>query len=90
MGLFLKLLGLVDVLAAATLVLASTGIIPIRWTLTIAAALCLKAIVFWGGVVSAFDILLALYLAATTFTGAPLLNILFGLYLSIKGLYSFV
>ena len=88
MGLFLKLLGLVDLLAAAALVTASADIIPLRWTLTIAAALALKAIAFWGGPVSAFDVLLAVYIAATTFTGAPLLNILFGLYLGIKGLYS--
>jgi hypothetical protein len=89
MGLFLKLLGLFDLIAAAMLFLAATNTVPWRLVIMVAACLVLKGLVFRGGPVSMLDIIIGLYLALTTLTGWPLLSILFGLYLLLKGAYSF-
>ena len=90
MGVFLKLLGLFDLLAATILFLTTSHIIPGRLVFVVAAALILKGIVFRGGPVSAFDIIIGLYLILTLATSWGLLNILFGIYLALKGIYSFV
>jgi hypothetical protein len=90
MGLFLKLLGLFDLLAAAMLFLAASHVIPGRFVFIVAAALVLKGFAFRGGPVSALDVIIGLYLLLTLATSWGLLNVLFGAYLGLKGLYSFV
>ncbi len=90
MGVFLKLLGLFDLLAAAFLFLAASHVVPDRLVLVVAAALVLKGFMFRGGPVSALDVIIGLYLALTLVTGWGLLSVLFGAYLALKGLYSFV
>jgi len=90
MPLVLKFLGLFDLLAATMLFLAATHIIPGRLILIVAAALIIKGLVFHGGPVSALDIVIGLYLALSTLWSAAMLNILFGVYLGLKGIYSFV
>jgi hypothetical protein len=90
MGLFLKLLGLFDLLAAAMLFLAASHVVPGRFVVIVAAALALKGFAFRGGPVSVLDVIIGLYLLLTLVTGWGLLNILFGIYLGLKGLYSFV
>lgn len=89
MGFILKLLGLVDLAAAALLFLDGTVAFPWRIILMIALCLGVKAAAFWGGPVSGFDLLLGAYLLLTPFTDFGLLNALFGAYLVIKGVYSF-
>jgi hypothetical protein len=89
MGLLLKLLGLFDLVAAAMLFLAATNAVPWRLVVMVATCLVLKGLVFRGGPVSALDVIIGLYLALTTQTSWLLLNVLFGLYLLLKGTYSF-
>ncbi len=90
MGLFLKLLGLIDLAAAALLFLANLDL-PTRIVLTVAGLLAFKGIGFRGDPVSVFDIFLGCYLAfATLIQNIGPLSILFGIYLGFKGFYSFI
>ncbi len=87
MGLFLKLLGLIDL--AATLLLFTAGHEwPWRWVAYVALALAAKGAIFWSDPVSRFDIVIAAYLLLTALINIKLLSILAGIYLGIKALYS--
>jgi len=88
MGFILKLLGLIDLLAAGLLFLSPLQLFPVKFVLIVAACLALKALMFWGGPVNAFDVIIAAYLAFTLVVAFPLVNVLVGLYLVLKGLYS--
>lgn len=83
-----KLLGLVDILTAAVLFLASTDIFGTRFILTVAAVLFIKAVAFVHDPVSKFDIIIAIYLAITLVHNINGLSILFGIYIGFKGIYS--
>lgn len=88
MGLLVKLLGLVDLAAAAALFLASSDLLPKRILLMIAAMLAIKGFSFKGDPVSTFDVVLAIYLLITLAINIKALSILFGIYLVFKGLFS--
>ena len=90
MGLFLKLLGLVDLAAAACLFLATADIIPTRFVLMVMVAIIGKGLVFWGGPVSMLDLVIGVYVGVSAFASWGLLSTICGIYLLIKGLYSFM
>ncbi|MBR9692967.1 hypothetical protein GOV07_03495 [Candidatus Woesearchaeota archaeon] len=83
-----KLLGLVDLVAAAMLALAFTELFPGRWVLYIAIILTVKGLFFLKDPVSKFDVVIALYMLLTIVVNIKLLSILFAIYLGFKGLYS--
>lgn len=87
-SMLLKLLGLVDLVAAGMLALASTGLISARIIISIAGALILKGVIFAKDPVSKFDIVIGLYLLAAPMLGLTKLNILLAIYLGLKGIYS--
>ncbi|RME31526.1 hypothetical protein D6789_02450 [Candidatus Woesearchaeota archaeon] len=88
MGFMLKSLGLIDVAAGASLLL--TGNVPTRILLLLGGALIMKGIAFRGNAVSVFDAILGVYVLLNSFwAGFAALNVLFGSYLVLKGLYSF-
>jgi len=88
MGLFLKLLGLIDI--AATVLLFTNAWWPSRVLLFAALALAGKGVLFWNDPVSRFDVVIAAYLAFTALYNIRLLSILLGVYLGLKALYSMV
>ncbi len=88
MGLFLKLLGFIDLVA--TLFLFTTSWWSIRAVLFVAIALAGKGVIFWSDPVSRFDIVIACYLAFSALLSIRFLSILFGIYLGLKALYSMV
>ncbi len=89
MGLFVRILGLIDV--AATIMLFTAGMDwPARWVIYVALALAAKGGIFWSDPVSRFDIIIAVYLCFTILVNIKLLSILLGIYLGIKALYSMV
>lgn len=90
MSLILKLLGFLDLAAAAALFTASGPLLPVKWVLTLAVGLAVKGVMFNKDPVSVFDVILGLYLALTLAFNIHLLSVLFGIYLAIKGLYSFL
>lgn len=84
-----KLLGILDLAAAAILVLSSFDLFPLRWVLMLAAYLILKGIVFRGTAVSTFDIVIGAYLVLLS-VGIHIrfIDILLGIYLVSKGAMS--
>lgn len=90
MGLLLKLLGGIDLLSALVLFLAPFHLFPTKWVLFLATLLIMKSLAFYDKVVSVLDFVVALVIIATPLFTAPLLTTLFGLYIVIKALYSFV
>lgn len=91
MGLILKTLGLVDIVAGVALLLASIVDFPTRIILLLGGGLIIKGVAFFGNAVSLFDLVLGLYVLLTAvWSGFGALNVLFGCYLLLKGFYSFV
>jgi len=85
-GIILKVLGFVDVIAAAVLLLPLA--VPTRIILILSAGLVIKGISFGSDPVSRLDILIGLYVALSVVFEISLINILLGIYLGIKGVLS--
>lgn len=91
MRFIMLLLGMLDIAAAIVLATASWEWIPTRIMLMFAAYLVIKGIAFFSAYVSRFDMVIGFYLMlAAVGVSIGALNIILGLYLGLKGIYSLV
>ena len=90
MGLLLRTLGTLDILAAIMLLFTSLDLFPLRIVLLHAAYLIGKGVLFRGNIVSAFDLLIGVYLGVSALVGVGIapVNMLLGIDLGVKGLFS--
>jgi hypothetical protein len=84
------LLGAIDILSAAVLGALAFGH-PFQTVQAIAALLlCIKGIVFASSVVSRIDIVCAIGMIALLWMPSPTVAATIGLYLGVKGVFSFI
>lgn len=87
---FVKLLGMVDIVAAVMLLLVSSHIISSwRVVAVVAGALIIKGVLFIKNVVSMIDIAIGVYFFIALFHPVMVLSVVFCAHLTIKGLFSF-
>ena len=90
MSFLVKILGLVDLAAAALLFTANLHLATPKIALFVALFLALKGLVFLSDPVSKFDVLIAGYMCLTLLWNITFLSVILGVYLVLKGIYSMI
>ncbi|NJL44333.1 MAG: hypothetical protein HC945_03405 [Nitrosarchaeum sp.] len=85
---FIKILGILDLLAAAIIMLEGYTQLPIRLTLIAAAYLILKWTLFWKNITSIIDALLGVLALLLWLFNWPILAMAAGIHLALKGAIS--
>jgi len=84
-----KILGLLDLLAAAVALFAHIGFLPVNLLYFFAFYLILKGAIFFRSLTSILDVACAAYLIAIAFGAKTFLVYLVALYLFQKAVFSF-
>lgn len=85
-----KLLGLLDILAGAMVIAEGRFDLPTRVVLAGAGYLVIKGILFWRSITSWVDAAIGLLLLVLTIITLPLISMIAGIYLIIKGIISLI
>jgi hypothetical protein len=88
MGVFLRLLGVIDILIASSIILFELGVIPFWVFLPFALDLLVKGVLFRTGAATAIDIGIAVYLLCLPFLGLWVISCVVAVYLLQKGVFS--
>ena len=84
----IQLLGILDLVHGILLVLSLIFPVPMIAIAFFAIYLVLKAIIFWGDILSIIDGIVGLYSVISLFAPIYKLSLIFGIYLLVKGVLS--
>ena len=85
-----KLLGILDLITAISIILFNFGIASNRFMISFIAYLILKGLMFKGDVASILDLLIALYIILMFILPITIISIITALYLTQKGFLSLI
>lgn len=88
MRILFRVFGVLDLLAASSLVLFEFAVIPYYVLAPFGFDLIVKTVVFWGDTASLIDAMIAVYLFLTPLLGFWPISIVLATYLTQKGLLS--